>query len=70
MDSSGQGARWTDTRARRNPLGRILTSEEVANAVWFLATDQSSGMTGSVVTVDAGLTASFDYRSPGDLTYH
>jgi NAD(P)-dependent dehydrogenase (short-subunit alcohol dehydrogenase family) len=69
MDSSCDGAGWTAARARRNPLGRILAAEEVANTVWFLATNESSGMTGSVLTVDAGLTASFDYRSPEDPTY-
>jgi NAD(P)-dependent dehydrogenase (short-subunit alcohol dehydrogenase family) len=60
---------WITARARRNPLGRILTGDEVASAVWFLSTDESSGMTGSVVTVDAGLSASFDFRNPDEHGY-
>jgi NAD(P)-dependent dehydrogenase (short-subunit alcohol dehydrogenase family) len=60
---------WMVQRARRNPLGRILSADEVANAVWFLASDESSGMTGTVVTVDAGLSASFDFRNPDEQGY-
>lgn len=69
MDSSGDGESWRAKRARRNPLQRILDPDEVASAVWFLSTEESSGMTGSVVTVDAGLTASFDYRDSDEPTY-
>ena len=39
------------------PLGRIVTTEEVANAVVFLASDAASGITGSSLTVDCGLMA-------------
>jgi NAD(P)-dependent dehydrogenase (short-subunit alcohol dehydrogenase family) len=52
-------------RSARNPLGRILDPEEVASAVEFLAGPSSSGITGAVLTVDAGLTASYDFRQPG-----
>lgn len=50
-------------RRERNPMGRFLEPAEVASVVGFLASDESRGMTGSVVTVDAGLTASYDYRT-------
>ena len=53
----------TAARAERNPPGPILSADEVASVVWFLATDDSAGMTGAVVPVDAGLSASFDFRS-------
>jgi NAD(P)-dependent dehydrogenase (short-subunit alcohol dehydrogenase family) len=56
---------FIEGRRQRNPIPRILTADEIANVVWFLSGDQSSGMTGSVVTIDAGLTASYDFR---DLT--
>jgi NAD(P)-dependent dehydrogenase (short-subunit alcohol dehydrogenase family) len=60
---------WLRARAARNPLGRILSADEIANVAWFLASDESSGMTGTVLTVDAGLTASFDFREPGGHGY-
>jgi len=39
------------------PLGRMVTPEEVANAVLFLASDAAAGITGVTLPVDAGLTA-------------
>ena len=36
-------------------LGRIATEAEVAGAVLFLASDMSSGITGQLLAVDAGL---------------
>lgn len=42
---------------RATPLGRLGTPDEVARTTLFLATDESSFMTGSVLTVDGGRTA-------------
>ena len=39
------------------PLGRIVTPEEVAQAVLFLASPAASGITGTTLAVDAGLMA-------------
>ncbi|HWA20448.1 MAG TPA: SDR family oxidoreductase [Devosia sp.] len=39
------------------PLGRLVTPEEVANAVVFLASPAAAGITGIAMAVDAGLTA-------------
>jgi NAD(P)-dependent dehydrogenase (short-subunit alcohol dehydrogenase family) len=39
------------------PLGRLVSPTEVANAVLFLASPAAAGITGTVLPVDAGLTA-------------
>lgn len=39
------------------PLGRIGTPEEAANAICFLASSAASFITGSILSVDGGLTA-------------
>lgn len=39
------------------PLGRMVTPTEVANAAVFFCSDAASGITGTVLPVDAGLTA-------------
>jgi len=39
------------------PLGRLVSPDEVANAVLFFASALSSGITGTSLAVDAGLTA-------------
>jgi NAD(P)-dependent dehydrogenase (short-subunit alcohol dehydrogenase family) len=44
--------------ARAHPLRRIGEPAEIANAVFFLASEQASFITGSVLTVDGGWTAS------------
>jgi NAD(P)-dependent dehydrogenase (short-subunit alcohol dehydrogenase family) len=39
------------------PLGRCGTSEEVAKLILYLASDESSWMTGTVIPIDGGMTA-------------
>ena len=39
------------------PIGRLGTPEEIATVALFLASDDSSFMTGSVVTADGGMTS-------------
>lgn len=46
-----------DKLAAIYPLGRIVTTDEVAAAVAFLASAAASGITGTTLTVDAGLMA-------------
>lgn len=39
------------------PLGRLGQPDEMANVIAFLASDEASYMTGSIVTADGGITA-------------
>jgi NAD(P)-dependent dehydrogenase (short-subunit alcohol dehydrogenase family) len=43
--------------AAQHALGRILRPEEIANVALFLASEQSSAITGAAIVVDGGLTA-------------
>lgn len=47
-------AKVRDAVIAKVPLKRASTAEDVANLVYFLATPQSSNMTGEVVRIDAG----------------
>ena len=38
-------------------LRRIVTAEDIANAVFFLSSDQAAAITGVCLPVDCGLTA-------------
>ncbi len=44
-----------DEITARTPLGRFGTTEEIANAVAFLASDEAAYITGQVLAVDGGL---------------
>jgi NAD(P)-dependent dehydrogenase (short-subunit alcohol dehydrogenase family) len=46
-----------DEWGRKHPLGRVLTAEEVANAILFLSSAEASGITGASLSVDGGLSA-------------
>ena len=46
-----------EMRIAATPLGRIGTVDDIANGVLFLASDESSFMTGSELVIDGGYTA-------------
>ena len=48
---------WYDAYARKSALGRWATADEIAGAVVYLASDASSFVTGTTITVDGGWTA-------------
>lgn len=59
-------ARSRDEIAALHALGRIIDPAEIAAVVAFLASDDASAITGTTITVDAGLTAHVNIggRSP------
>ena len=44
-------------QAAANPVARMGQADEIANAIFFLASDESSFITGAAITADGGLTA-------------
>jgi NAD(P)-dependent dehydrogenase (short-subunit alcohol dehydrogenase family) len=55
-DARLRGLKWEDYLAgcADRPMGRIGTSDEIAKAALFLASDESSFMTGAALVVDGG----------------
>lgn len=48
-------------RISRVPLGRALEPAEIANAILYLSSEQSSGITGTSLIIDAGYTATAEW---------
>ena len=59
-EAAAEVARKRESAAARQPLGRQASVEEIAHAAIFLASAQSSFLTGAIVPVDGGLTATFN----------
>ena len=68
----GRGALTDEQQRQRTPLGRIGQPEDIAFAVIYLASDESSFVTGSEVVVDGGRTRCEIERSdmPRDLAVY
>jgi NAD(P)-dependent dehydrogenase (short-subunit alcohol dehydrogenase family) len=62
---AGMGDGYLEGIGRKaHPLGRLGEPEEVATLVRFLASDESSFITGAAIPIDGGMTAGFA-TSPG-----
>jgi len=51
------GERWKQAAAKAHPLGRMAVSEEIAYGVLYLASQESSFVTGTELVIDGGMTA-------------
>jgi len=50
-DPAGERARLE----ARQPIGRLVSADEVANAICYLADPRSASTTGSILAVDGGM---------------
>jgi NAD(P)-dependent dehydrogenase (short-subunit alcohol dehydrogenase family) len=54
--------------ATTHPIPRAGEGDDIANTALWLASDESSFVTGQAIVVDGGLTSEFDARTRGRLT--
>ncbi|WET77855.1 SDR family NAD(P)-dependent oxidoreductase [Amycolatopsis sp. QT-25] len=55
LDAAGDPEAERDALAARQPMGRLVTADEVANAVVYLASPLSASTTGTALAVDGGM---------------
>jgi len=60
----GASDNWLETAAAKLPFGRLISPEEVARAVAFLASADSGLMTGSVVNYDQSVWGAYEAGPP------
>jgi NAD(P)-dependent dehydrogenase (short-subunit alcohol dehydrogenase family) len=63
----GLGDNWLERVSANQPFGRLLTPEDVARALAFLASDESALMTGSIVDFDQTVVGTVDDNPIGDI---
>jgi len=59
MNLYGKDRAALERRRVHWPMGRLAQPREVVNAALFLASDESSHVTGATITVDGGITAAY-----------
>lgn len=67
LDSLARGERFVPDVERHAALGRFVAPAEVAEAVFFLASDESSAITGANLPVDAGTLQTASWQMFGGL---
>jgi NAD(P)-dependent dehydrogenase (short-subunit alcohol dehydrogenase family) len=55
-----------ERRRVHQPMGRLATPREIANAALFLASDEASHVTGHALLVDGGITRAYTTPSDGE----
>lgn len=63
MRAAPDPAAFLKRREDRQPLGKVLEPRQVGNAVMYLLSAESEGITGINLPVDGGLTAGFEFRN-------
>jgi len=63
---TGRSTKFANQFQRLSPMGRMPTPEDHAPAFVFLASDESSMMTGTEIRVDGGVTAKYWPWVPGE----
>jgi NAD(P)-dependent dehydrogenase (short-subunit alcohol dehydrogenase family) len=61
VNATADPERTLRERLGRVPLGRPLSPREIADAILYLSSDHSSGITGTSLVVDAGYTATSEW---------
>ncbi|MFF1877146.1 SDR family NAD(P)-dependent oxidoreductase [Leifsonia sp. NPDC058230] len=55
LDAADDAASAREQLTRRQPMGRLVTADEVANAIAYLASPLAASTTGTLLTVDGGM---------------
>jgi NAD(P)-dependent dehydrogenase (short-subunit alcohol dehydrogenase family) len=73
LNATGSAVEALERRLHRVPLGRVLTSADIARAVLYVSCEDSAGITGTSLVVDGGYLAAAEWESsrvilPDDLS--
>jgi NAD(P)-dependent dehydrogenase (short-subunit alcohol dehydrogenase family) len=55
LNQSDDAAAARDALAARQPMGRLVTPDEIASAIIFLASPLQASITGTTLNVDGGM---------------
>ena len=61
VDSTSDPESTLQQRTRRVPLARMLSPDEIADAVLYLASERASGITGTELVIDGGYLAAAEW---------